>query len=78
MPNATAAAAETTTIAAGDLVFVRPAYDMLTKANTSVDAWADTYMLVVRAGSNGDCLLDYDEAGEGEVYINASRLARIP
>ena len=72
--NAKNTADTKTAITAGELVFVRPGYDMLTGANTRLDAWADTHMVVIKVGSNGDCLLDYDEAGEGEVSINESRL----
>lgn len=63
------------TFAVGDLVFVRPGYDMDTKANTRMDTWADTYMHVVKVCSNGDYLLDYDLNGEGEVYVNEARLS---
>ncbi len=64
-------------IATGDAVHVLPGYSLETRAQTKIDAWTDTTMYVVEVCGNGDCLLDYEKDGEGEVYVNESRLARV-
>lgn len=65
------------TLAKGDLVLVLNGYSHETRSRTIADAWSDTYMHVIAVCRTGEALLDYDELGDGEVYIHQDRLQRI-